>query len=708
MKFIRLLFLLTIIFISTKTFASHIIGGEIYYTCTGDNTYEVTVVLYRDCTSATAFDNPAYLGIYNSDGDLIENVAMYSPETTDIPIEVDNPCLDVPPGLCIEQGIYTVTIELPDDADTYDLVYQRCCRNACIINIDAPEDTGSTIWQQIPPGSAAECNNSPVFNNYPPPVICVDDPLNFDHSASDIDGDSLAYKFYTPFEGASSFAPAPSPPPAPPYGSVDWATGYDVDYMVDASPELAIDVNTGLLTGTALFEGRYVVGIVAEEWRDGVLLGNHYRDFQFNVELCEPTLTSVIGVDGAVVEEVYLDCEDFTVNFDNLSTGADDYLWDFGDGTTSTSFEGVHVYADTGSYTVTLIANPGFVCADTAIIDVLIYNVVTADFDYIAGCSNASVMFIDQSVSTLAGDITEWAWDFGDGGSSTDSNPDYLYAAGGSYTVNLFVETEKGCTATITQSIDVLSGPEADFEFDDVCQNESAEFSNLSTIPDGASISTYSWNFGDGGSSTSENPSHNYDPAGTYTVTLITTANNGCKDTISYDIVIGVLPEAYAGPDDTITYLDYYTLQGEGLGSYSWFPATFVSDPFSATPEIRPPLTVTYTLTVTSPDGCVESDDVTIYVLDITVIDIPNAFSPNGDGINDELLLLTHSVEALDVFAIYNRWGQELFSTTDVTQGWDGTYNGKEQDMGSYVYLIRARNLDGSQVDLQGSVLLVR
>lgn len=68
-------------------------------------------------------------------------------------------------------------------------------------------------------------------------------------------------------------------------------------------------------------------------------MGNHYRDFQFNVELCEPTLTSVIGVDGAVVEEVYLDCEDFTVNFDNLSTGADDYLWDFGDGTTSTSLK---------------------------------------------------------------------------------------------------------------------------------------------------------------------------------------------------------------------------------------------------------------------------------------------------------------------------------------------------------------------------------
>lgn len=709
MKLIRLFILLLAITISTNTFASHIIGGEIYYTCVGDNTYEVTLVLYRDCTSATEFDNPAYLGIYNSAGDLVDNIAMYSPTTTSIPIEVDNPCLEVPPGLCIEQGIYTVTIELPDDDDTYDLVYQRCCRNAGIINIEDPEDTGSTFWQQIPPGSDAECNNSPVFNNYPPPVICVDDPISFDHSATDPDGDSLAYKFYEPFEGASSLVPAPSPPPPPPFGSIDWETGYDVDYMIDASPVLAIDVSTGLLTGTALLEGRYVVGILVEEWRDGVLLGNHYRDFQFNVELCAPTLTSTIGVDGVAVEEVYLDCEDYTVNFDNLSSGADNYLWDFGDGYTSTAFEEVHVYADTGTYTVTLIANPGFVCADTAQINVMIYNVVTADFDYFAGCSNAAVVFTDQSISTLAGDINIWNWNFGDGGTGTAADPEHLYDAGGSYDVTLYVQTEKGCSDTITQIIEVLSGPESEFDFEDVCQNETAEFENLSSIPADASISAYAWDFGDGSGSDDENPSHNYDAAGTYTVTLVTTADNGCKDTISYDIVIGVLPEAYAGPDDTITYLDYYTLQGEGVGSFSWFPPTMMSDPFSPTPEIRPPLTLTYILTVTSPDGCVESDSVTIFVKDITILNVPNAFSPNGDGINDELLLLAHSVEVLELFAIYNRWGEEVFSTTDITKGWNGkNYDNEDQEMGSYVYVIRARNLEGQQVNLQGSVMLVR
>ena len=70
-----------------------------------------------------------------------------------------------------------------------------------------------------------------------------------------------------------------------------------------------------------------MLGVVVEEWRDGVLLGNHIRDFQFNVQLCEPALVSTLGVDGEIVTDVYLDCEDFTIPFSNFSTGADSYLW---------------------------------------------------------------------------------------------------------------------------------------------------------------------------------------------------------------------------------------------------------------------------------------------------------------------------------------------------------------------------------------------
>ena len=709
MKSLRTLLAFLILFMAGLSVrASHIIGGEIYYECTGPNTYTVTLVLYRDCTSFTGFDNPAYLGIYDEDGNLVENVPMSPPDIIDIPIEVDNPCLVVPPGLCIEQAIYVEEITLPDDGQTYDLVYQRCCRNAGIVNIEIPDDTGSTYWQQIPPGEDAECNNSPVFNNYPPSVICVSDPINFDHSATDPDGDSLAYKFYTPYAGASPFDPAPSPPPPPPYDPVDWETGYDITYPIDASPAFAIDLNTGLLTGTATDEGRYVFGVVVEEWRDGVLLGEHIRDFQFNVELCEPTIEAVLGVEGSIVDDYFLDCTDFTINFNNFSSGADDYLWLFGDGTTSTAFEPVHVYPDTGVYTVSLICNPGFVCADTFSSDIWIYNTLTADFDYNAGCSGEAVVFTDASVSTEAGVIDSWSWDFGDGSSSSEADPEHSYSEGGTYPVSLTVTTDKGCTSTVLLNVDLLSGPTADFDYDDICLNETAMFEDGTTNPGGVVLTDWFWDFGDGNTSTDQNPDYNYSEPGTYDVTLIVTTNNNCEDTIVQTIIIGELPFPEAGPNDTINYLDYYTLQGAGNGTFSWTPAGLVSDPNIATPEIRPVETVTYYLTVTSPDGCTAVDSVTIYVEDITIVNVPNAFTPNDDGINDLFFVLNYAVAEFYEFSIYNRWGQQLFSTNDITIGWDGKYEGKDQDVGAYVYLIRAKDISGEQIQLQGTFMLIR
>jgi gliding motility-associated-like protein len=481
-----------------------------------------------------------------------------------------------------------------------------------------------------------------------------------------------------------------------------------VDYALDASPAFAIDVNTGLLTGTATDEGRYVIGIVCEEWRDGVLLGEHYRDFQFNVELCEPTIVSLIGVEGEVVEDYYLDCDDFLVNFNNFSEGADDYMWLFGDGTTSTTFEPSHVFPDTGVYIVSLICNPGFVCADTFTTEIWIYNTLTANFSFNAGCSGEAVIFSDNSISTEAGDIVEWDWDFGDGGSSTSSDPTHAYDIGGIYDVILTVTTDKGCSSTVILPVDLLSGPTADYSVDDVCLNEAAEFIDETTHPAGVTLTNWWWDFGDGNSSSDQDPSYFFEEAGDYDVTLIVATDNDCQDTITQSITIGELPYPYAGLDDTVTYLEYYTLTGEGNGTYSWSPAGLVSDPFIATPQIRPEVTTTYILTVTSPDGCVAIDSVTIYVEDITIVEIPNAFSPNNDGINDQFFVLTHTVAEFYEFSIYNRWGQLLFTTSDPTFGWDGTYNDVEQDVGAYVYVVRAKDISGDLVNLQGSFMLLK
>ncbi|MEZ5012669.1 MAG: PKD domain-containing protein [Chitinophagales bacterium] len=718
MKYLKNLLLAILLCTPFLSRASHIIGGEVVVTCLGGTSYQVTLILYRDCTSLTPFDNPAYMSIYTQSGDYVGNFTLTSPLITGVPAESDNPCLDAPDDICVEQAIYTKTITLADSDEGYILVYQRCCRNAGIVNIISPDATGGTYTQEVPPTGDAVCNNSPIFTDFPPTVICVGDPIVFDHSAIDPDGDSLVYQFYHPYEGASAIDPAPTVASPPPYGGVAWVGGYDETYPIDATPAFAIDPETGILTGTATSEGRYVVGIMVKEYRDGVWLGDHIRDFQFNVVACTPTIVAQMDIAGIIFDDTdpdvpYLNCQDFLVNFDNFSIGGDDYFWDFGDGSTSTEEDPSHIYADTGTYFVTLIVNPGFVCADTAIAEIHLYNTLTADYDFDAGCSGIPVVFDDQSVSTEAGDIISWDWDFADGSSSSDENPEHEYSDGGDYPVVLTVTTDKGCVSTVTYNVNVEPGPHTDFVVSDVCQNEPAAFNNLTTILTGT-ITGYDWDFGDGSSSTEEEPFHFYDAPGDYTVTLIAYSANGCTDTSSYDIHIGELPFANAGADDSTVYLEGYTLNGSGVGTFLWFPGNPIVWPATISsltdpnPEVHLTETTTFILTVTSPDGCTETDTVTIYVKQITIVEVPNAFSPNGDGINDEIFVLNHEVAELLEYSIYNRWGELVFTTTDINRGWNGKVDGEEAAMGTYVYLVRAIGLGGEEFVRQGNITLVR
>lgn len=698
--------------------AAHLIGGELSYECLGDDsTYVITLKIYRDCLGGGApFDNPAYLFLYDSAGTYLNFLSIAAPEITLLPVVSDNPCLSIPPGICVEEGIYQDTVTLPPIPGGYSLVYQRCCRNASIVNILDPGLTGSTYEQIIPPASVAPCNSSPAFNNFPPIVLCADDPLNFDHSATDIDGDSLVYELCSPFSGASAMCPRPAgpftgfgcppEPPPPPYDPVVFIAPFSETFPLDAAPALAIDPVTGLLTGTPTTPGQYVVGVCVKEYRDGVLLGNHIRDFQFNVAECTPLVV-------ASIPDFILDCQDRTINVSNMSSGADFFFWDFGDpgSTTDTSTAespGPFTYSDTGSYVITLIANPGFVCADTAYATVSIFPTLTGGWDVdITGCSGSPVFFTDTSTSTDAGTINGWDWVFGDGNIDTVQNPVYQYGDGGTYAVQLIVSTDKGCADTIFRFIEIDPGPDAIFEVEDVCQNETVLFTNLSTTPPGTTAD-FEWNLGDGTIKSESDPTHDYSAPGDYLITLTAMSPNGCVDTYQDSIRIGIVPVADAGPGATLEFLDTYQLNGDGGGFYSWTPGVNLDDPTAEDPVFTAWETTTFILEVTSIDGCVDTASVTVVVLPKEILNVPSAFSPNGDGQNDKFLILWNDIAVLEQFSIFNRWGELVFSTTNLNEGWDGSFKGSEQDVGSYVYVIRAVGSEGQRFERQGNVLLVR
>ncbi|MFN3876681.1 MAG: hypothetical protein ACK4L7_12325, partial [Flavobacteriales bacterium] len=197
--------------------ATHIIGGEIYYDHLGGGLYDVTLKLYRDC-SGIAFDATATIGVFDAVTNSLLQVQQLSfPGGSFIPIELDTPCLTLPPDVCVETTSYTGLFNLPLSANGYILSYQRCCRTGIIQNLLSPGDLGLTVTTRIP-GAEAPVNSSPRFIELPPVALCLDAPLAFDHSAYDPDGDSLAYSLVAPFNGGTIGNPQPSPP-APPVQS---------------------------------------------------------------------------------------------------------------------------------------------------------------------------------------------------------------------------------------------------------------------------------------------------------------------------------------------------------------------------------------------------------------------------------------------------------------------------------------------------------
>jgi len=281
--------------------ATHLVGGDFSYVHLGGDEYFITLKVYRDCSPAnvndTGFDAQLAVGMWNGTGVIgpgdVTMIPLTASNVSEVPVVMGNPCGTPPPELCIEQAIYTATLTLPANEYGWDLVYQRCCRNPTIVNLDdfgGTENAGMTLQVHIP-GTAVttESNGSPDFQELPPVALCANLPFVWDHSATDPDGDELVYSLCAPRQGGDPANAQPNPPSTPPYVEVPYLPGYSWDNPMTGDPGLAIDPATGELTCFPTVPGQYAVGICVSEYRNGELLSTVARDFQFNVTVCEPT-----------------------------------------------------------------------------------------------------------------------------------------------------------------------------------------------------------------------------------------------------------------------------------------------------------------------------------------------------------------------------------------------------------------------------------
>jgi len=228
--------------------------------------------------------------------------------------------------------------------------------------------------------------------------------------------------------------------------------------------------------------------------------------------------------------------------------------------------------------------------------------------------------------------------------------------------------------------------------------------------------SAYSWTFGDGSNSSDMNPSHLYTDAGQYSVSLTITSPAGCSN----DTIIVNLVEAYALPDanfeapEEVTMTDAapVTMSNSSTGSVSWdwnFGDGGTGSGYNPTHVYTDTGLYTIQLISTSPAGCVDTTYRTIYVTGEFAIYIPNAFSPNGDGINDKFSAFGIYIHDYDMW-ILDRWGGKIFHSTDINNPWNGTYfdDGTLCQNGVYVYKIKAHDNQGKLHEFVGSVTLAR
>ena len=352
----------------------------------------------------------------------------------------------------MRKTVFVKDYVLPNNALGYRILYQRCCRNATILNINNPGTTGASYYCDIPPLGTVGVNNSAIFKEDPPQIICLNVPFVYDHSATDVDGDSLSYNLCEAYIGGSQSNSSPMPNSISLF-PVNYSVPYTFDNPIQGNPGIQIDAVSGLMYFTPTIQGRYVVTVCCNEWRNGVIINTSKREFQFVITNCYKTTIANIPQFSTDFNTYIFTCKTKEVNFKNTSIGGLTYHWDFGVNNsltdTSNLFEPTYIYPDTGTYKVKLIVNPKSTCSDSITRYVKVYPSFLTDFT-ISGnpCPNSPLTLISQ-VNNSNPPTTFYNW-FSNGNLiSNDVNATISYTNSGTNTIKLVAGNNKGCRDSI-------------------------------------------------------------------------------------------------------------------------------------------------------------------------------------------------------------------------------------------------------------------
>ena len=606
----RYFLLLVVLIIGGNLYGRHIVGGEIRMRATSvPNRFSFTLVQFWDentLTSGNRDPSVELLFYRKRDNQLMQKISL--PFVSTRSISYKNQACASFRSLRTLEGTYNaqVTLKSTDYSDPggYYIVWERCCRNDDVNNIQAPGSNGMVFYLEFPPLSIA--NSAPEFSFPNGDYICMDQAFSMNVSATDVDGDELRYSLVTPLRGNTGRSnPIGDDYPKAGYPPVEWVPGISDQNMIPGTPSLAIGGRSGLLTVTANQLGLYVFTVQCEEFRNGTRIGLVRRDFQLLVIECSKNSPPepVITYNKLKAEQVEF-CPEKPIDLETDASPNWSYQWQLNGQNIPGATSAVLTVRDTGSYSV------------------------VKSFKNLCSKDTAS-----QKVSVIPG-----------------GRP-----SGG-----------------ITQLKDTI------------CEGEKLDL----LAPELASGSSYEWRFNKVGNLIGTDRLLNVDQQGTYWL-LMRDEKTGCTSLDSANVVVErislELPDRLSMQKGNSVILQSHTETTATPLAYRWFPLVGLSTPADSVTIASPQTSTTYILQVISPSGCVVSDSVQVDVFDRLFI--PDAFSPNNDGINDVLAIYNGSDQIKDI-RIVNRWGEVVYHATQYDVPWNGRYKDTVVPAGTYVYLI--------------------
>ncbi|MBK9486545.1 MAG: gliding motility-associated C-terminal domain-containing protein [Chitinophagaceae bacterium] len=342
-----------------------------------------------------------------------------------------------------------------------------------------------------------------------------------------------------------------------------------------------------------------------------------------------------------------------------------------------------------GTYTYKLVVSSALGCiSDTAVQVVVVENYPTASFTAGNSCVGKTINIVNNS--TANNPSVNYLWTTSDGQTSTAVLPNFSFATSGTKTIQLKLSSPTGgCADLYSQTINIDAYPVAAFDITEACIGQNLVILNNST----GVIASYAWQTSNAQQSSSVVPTtFVFNTPGSYSIKLEVATANNCTATLTKTTPIKPPVQLVTRPlvDSNININQPLQLNIIGADTYSWTPFTNLTNANSSNPVFKTTVPGIYRLSIqaTTAEGCKASATLTIKVFAAgDYVFMPNAFTPNGDGLNDKFNVTCAGLKSLTFLRVYNRYGQIVFQQNTCNNiGWDGTFKGTKQPGGTYVY----------------------